>query len=219
MASATIRGTGAQHAYSELRQKILSLELKPGSRLFEENLAATLGLSRTPVREAVRQLISENLLERQPAGGLAVPELDTREIEELYDVRAAVESLMAADAARLATADDIRELEAIVARNAALVELPDEAMRTGASLHAAIAEIAANSWAIRLHEQVASQMERYKRFTNNSSDRRHAALAQHRSIVELIAARDVAGAGAMASKHVIDARDVAVRAVGTSLDK
>lgn len=219
MAQATMRGSGSHYAYDELRRRILSLEIKPGSRLYEESVASSLGVSRTPVREALRQLVSENLLERQPTGGLAVPELDTREIAELYDVRASLEALMASEAARRATPDDVRELEGIVARNAALVDFPEEAMRTGGALHSAIADIADNSWAIRLHTQVASQMERYRRFTNNSDARRHAALDQHRAIVELIAAGDAAKAGVLAQQHVIDARNEAVRAVGTSLDK
>ena len=219
MAQAAMRGSGSHYAYAELRRRILSLEIKPGSRLYEESVAASLGVSRTPVREALRQLVSENLLARQSTGGLAVPELDTREIAELYDVRASLEALMASEAAKRASADDVRELKGIVARNAALVDLPDEAMRTGGALHSAIAEIAGNSWAVRLHAQVASQMERYRRFTNKSDARRHAALEQHRAIVELIAAGDAEKAGRLAHQHVVDARDEAVRAVGTSLDK
>lgn len=216
--AATIRGSGGQYAYVELRRRILSLEIPPGTRLFEESVAVSLGVSRTPVREALRQLVSENLLERQPTGGLAVPQLDSREIAELYDVRASLESLMAGEAARKATDDDVRELEGIVARNAALVDFPDEAMRTGGALHTAIAEIAGNSWALRLHAQVSSQMERYRRFTNNSQARRYAALAQHQSIARLVGARDVEGATRMAHQHVIDARDEAVRAIGADLD-
>lgn len=218
MAETTMRGSGSQYAYTELRRRILSLEIKPGSRLFEESVATSLGVSRTPVREALRQLVSENLLERQPTGGLAVPELDETDISQLYDVRAALEALMASDAARRATAEDIRELEGIVARNAALIDFPEEAMRTGQALHSAIAAIAGNAWATRLHGQVTSQMERYQRFTNYNDDRRHAALAQHRALVELLADHDAEGAGRMAQQHVLDARDEAVRAIGTKLD-
>lgn len=212
------RGSGSQYAYAELRERILSLELAPGTRLFEENLASSLGVSRTPLREALRQLVSENLLERHPTGGVAVPALDAGEIRELYDVRAALEGLMAGEAAAKATADDIIRFESIVSRNAALVGFPDEAMRFGQALHTAIGELAANRWALHLHHQVVSQMERYKRYTNRSETRRHVALEQHTALVRLIAAHDVEGASRLAQLHVATARDEAVSAVSRRLD-
>lgn len=219
MANATMRGSGSQLAYNELRRKVLSLELQPGARLSEESLASSLGVSRTPLREAVRQLVSESLLERLPTGGLAVPQLNQSEISELYDVRASLEMLMAGEAARLAGPDDVEHLKGIVARNAALVDFPDDAMRYGQALHAAIADIAGNDWAVRLHSQVASQMERYRRFTNHSADRRQSALEQHRALVVSIEAKDVDAARHMAFTHVVDARDEALRAIGAKLDE
>ncbi|MEV4737537.1 GntR family transcriptional regulator [Microbacterium sp. LWO14-1.2] len=218
MANATMRGSGSHLAYSELRRKVLTLELQPGSRLSEESLATSLGVSRTPLREAVRQLVSESLLERLPTGGLVVPQLNQTEISELYDVRASLELLMAGEAASRATAADIEELEGIVARNAAMVDFPDDAMRYGQALHSALADIAGNDWAVRLHAQVSSQMERYRRFTNHSAARRQSALEQHRALVRLVADGDVEGARRMAFQHVIDARDEALRAIGANLD-
>ncbi|MCI1035805.1 FCD domain-containing protein, partial [Raoultella terrigena] len=79
---------------------------------------------------------------------------------------------------------DLGELHGILARNAALVEFADDAMQQGMALHARIALIAGNSWAGRLHEQVASQMERYRHYTNSTHRRRDQALAQHRALVE-----------------------------------
>ena len=216
MTDTNIRGSGSQFAYTEVKRRIFDLELKPGTRLFEESLATSLGVSRTPLREALRQLVSERLLERQPTGGLAVPIMDAREIWELYDCRAALEGLMTGDVALIATPEDITELEGIVARNAALVEFPDDAMRYGKALHTAIAEIAANTWALRLHDQVTSQMERYRRYSNNSQTRRHEALKQHRELVEALRARDSQRASRLAFDHVIGARDEALRAIGSA---
>lgn len=62
------RNTGAHFAYAELKRRILSLELKPGERLYEPAMASALQVSRTPLREAIRRLISESLLEQQPTG-------------------------------------------------------------------------------------------------------------------------------------------------------
>jgi DNA-binding GntR family transcriptional regulator len=207
------RNTGAHFVYAELKRRILTLELKPGERIYEPAMAAALQVSRTPLREAIRRLISESLLEQQPTGGVLVPALDEAVISELYEVRAAMESLMARNASLNATPADIKALQGILARNAAMVEFADDAMHQGMALHARIADIAGNSWARRFHEQISSQMERYRHFTNSTQRRRDQALAQHRKLVEAIAAGDADKAAKLAFDHVIGARDAAVRAI------
>lgn len=207
------RNTGAHFVYAELKRQILSLELKPGERIFEPAMAAALRVSRTPLREAIRRLISENLLEQQPTGGVLVPGLDEAAISELYEVRAAMESLMARNACIKATPFDIEALRGILARNAAVVEFADDAMRQGMALHSRLAEMAGNSWARRFHGQVSNHMERYRHFTNSTQERRDQALAQHRALVDAVAAGDPDNAAKIAFEHVMGARDAAVRAI------
>ena len=213
MAESPARNTGANHVYSELKRQILNLELKPGTRIYEPAMAAALQVSRTPLREALRRLISESLLEQQPTGGVLVPQLDENVISELYDVRAALESLMAREACVRATDDDIEKLRGILDRNAAMVGFADEAMKYGVALHATIADIAGNSWAQRFHDQIASHVERYRYFTNNAPERRDEALANHRLLVEAIAARQPDKAAKIAFDHVIGARDETLRVI------
>ena len=216
MADPQPRNTGAHVVYSELKRQILNLELKPGERIYEPAMATALQVSRTPLREAIRRLISESLLEQQPTGGVMVPALDEKVISELYDVRAALESLMAREACAKASPADLDELRGIVARNAAMVEFADEAMKYGVALHAAIARIAGNSWAQRFHEQIASQVERYRYFTNNAPERRDEALANHRLLVEAIASKDAEMAAKVAFDHVIGARDETLRVISST---
>ena len=210
------RNTGAHVAYAELKRQILTLELKPGERIYEPAMAAALRVSRTPLREAIRRLISESLLEQQATGGVLVPELDEAVISELYEVRAAMESLMARNACLKATAADIEALHGILARNAAMVEFADDAMQQGMALHAKIAEIAGNSWARRFHDQISSQMERYRHFTNSTQERRDQALTQHRTLVDAVAGGDPEKAAKTAFEHVIAARDAALRVISGS---
>lgn len=207
------RNTGAHVVYAELKRQILTLELKPGERIYEPAMAAALQVSRTPLREAIRRLISENLLEQQPTGGVLVPILDEAVISELYEVRAAMESLMARNACLKAAPEDIDALRSILARNAALVEFADDAMEQGMALHATIARIAGNSWALRFHEQISNQMERYRHFTNSTQQRMDQALEQHRELVDAIASGNPEAAAGMAFDHVLGARDAAVRAL------
>ncbi|TDL36874.1 GntR family transcriptional regulator [Arthrobacter nitrophenolicus] len=213
MPESPARNTGAHVVYAELKRRILTLELKPGERIYEPAMASALQVSRTPLREAVRRLISESLLEQQPTGGVVVPALDEAAISELYEVRAAMESLMARNACLKATEADIEALRGILARNAAMVEFADDAMQQGMALHAKIAAIAGNSWARRFHEQISSQMERYRHFTNSTQERRDQALDQHRTLVDAVAAGKPEKAAKVAFDHVMGARDAAVRAV------
>jgi DNA-binding GntR family transcriptional regulator len=213
MPEQTARNTGAHVVYAELKRQILSLELKPGERIYEPAMASALHISRTPLREAIRRLISESLLEQQPTGGVLVPALDDAVISELYEVRAAMESLMARNACLKATAADIEALRGILARNAAMVEFADDAMQQGMALHAKIAELAGNSWARRFHGQISSQMERYRHFTNSTQERRDQALTQHRTLVDAVAGKNPDKAAQIAFDHVIAARDAALRAI------
>lgn len=211
------RASGSQLVYSELRRRILAMELEPGARLGETELAAALGVSRTPFREAVRLLLAEGLLEQLPTGGVVVRGISADDVQELYGVRAALEGLLTQEAATRATPADLARLETLLDRNARLVDLPQEAMRAGHELHEAIAGIAANSWAVRLHAQVDVQMARYRVFTNETQERRTHALAEHGEIVATIRAADPEAARRAAEQHVLNARDVAVAAVAERL--
>ncbi|MFD7075495.1 GntR family transcriptional regulator [Nocardioides sp. NPDC059952] len=207
------RMSGAHLVYLELKRRILDLELAPGERLFEPALSAELKVSRTPVREAVRRLIAENLLEQQPTGGVVVPDRGEHEVAELYDVRASLEALMAATAARRATETDHAQLRSLVERNAALVGFADDAMSTGKAIHTEIARIADNGWALRLHEQISNQLQRYRMYTNHTQRRRDEALAEHEELVDAVTGGDADRASHLAFVHVTHARDEAIRAI------
>ena len=208
-----LRMSGGEAVYAELKKRILSLELAPGARLKEVDLADQLQVSRTPLREAIKLLLAEDLLEQLPAGGVVVPTLAIRDIEELYTCRAALEAIQAAEAARKAVAADLTAMNAIVERNALLVGFADDAMELGHSLHARIGVIADNTWANRLHQQVDGHMSRYRTLTNSTQERREKALAEHRAIVAAISAREPDLAGRLARDHVLAAREQAIRVI------
>nr|WP_104191560.1 GntR family transcriptional regulator [Cryobacterium sp. Y82] len=213
MSEPGVRPSGSPYVYTELKRQILNLELAPGERLYEPTLSNKFEVSRTPLREAIKRLISESLLEQQPTGGVVVPMMDAKTIAELYDVRAALEGLTAQEAASKVTEVDIQKMRGIVARNAAMVNFEDEAIILGSSLHHAIMDIADNSWAFKLHNQIASHMERYRRFTNQTQERREAALADHRAICEMVASGNIQQSRDLAFAHVIMARDAALKVI------
>jgi DNA-binding GntR family transcriptional regulator len=100
--------------YSALRTRILSFELKPGEKILESDVAQNLGVSRTPIREALNKLEQEGLIRMLPNKGYFVSDVTTKEIEELYEIREALEVLAIRGAARNATAGDWNRLEQLL---------------------------------------------------------------------------------------------------------
>lgn len=211
------RASGAQVVYAELRRRILDWELRPGRRLYEPELSAALNVSRTPLREALRLLLAEELVDQLPTGGMVVRPVSATDIEELYGVRAVLEGLMTAEAARRLDDAGGVALRDLVARNERLVDLPEAAMNAGHEFHLRIAGIAGHGWASRLHAQVDGHMARYRAFTNRTGQRRSAALAEHQAILAALLARDADRARALAEAHVRNARDAARAAIGEGL--
>ncbi|MFM7244175.1 MAG: GntR family transcriptional regulator [Planctomycetaceae bacterium] len=101
-------------AYEELRSMLAHGRLEPGTQLVNRKLADEIGMSMTPVREAVTRLASEGLVEHVPGAGAFVRRISRQELAELYDVRQALEPLAAACAAQHATAAETAEMREIV---------------------------------------------------------------------------------------------------------
>lgn len=88
-----------ESAYDLIKKMILKGELKPGERITESQLCSYLGVSRTPIRESIRRLTAEGLVEVNPKGEARITELKENEIEEIYQIRAVLESFAAGEAA------------------------------------------------------------------------------------------------------------------------
>ena len=108
-------------AYDELRRMLVTGRLEPGMQLVNRKLADEIGMSMTPVREAVTRLASEGLVEHVPGAGAFVRRITRQELCQLYDVREALEPLAAAQAAAQATPAEIEELRAIAAHSFVLL--------------------------------------------------------------------------------------------------
>lgn len=117
-------------AYQTIREKLISGEYPPGSRISDDLIAREIGVSRSPVREAINQFVSEGLAEYRPRCGTYVRTLSTKELDDLWGVRIALESYAAMEAADNATEEQVRELIAVNDEILELVqtcrELPDQ---------------------------------------------------------------------------------------------
>ena len=209
------RASGAQLVYGELRERILNLELAPGARLPEAELAAGLAVSRTPLREALRMLLAEDLVEQLPTGGMLVRRLDLQDMRELYAVRAVLEGLAAREACRRLTEADLEALGNLVERMRLLVDHPAELTRLSGEFHARIAAVAGNRRCEQLLRQLHGHMRRYHALSSRRGPRRRAALEDHRALFEALSARDPDAAERTVRDHVLAAcREAEAAAAG-----
>ena len=113
-AERTDYGSATDYAYAALRREILEGRFPPGRRMREIELASWLGVSRTPTRQALSRLEHEGLVDMRPRTGLAVATLDAAAMEELYEMRGALEGIASAMAARHSSTRDVETLVQLV---------------------------------------------------------------------------------------------------------
>jgi DNA-binding GntR family transcriptional regulator len=190
-------------AYSVLRQAILSGRFKPGDHLVEREVAAQLGLSRSPVREAFRRLEQDHLVTvtRQ---GLVVQGLTLRDAEELYQIRQQLEALAARLAARNFAPEQRPRLEEILSRTVEAIAANDSAQISaeGIKFHEALAEIADNRHLKRLLAAITEEIRRFRALYLDIPARSQSALEEHRQILAAVAARDQDQAAALMAEHI-----------------
>lgn len=203
-ASTSRRGDALSgNVYQQIRQAIASGTLMPGQRVIETKLAATLNVSRTPVREAIQRLEAEGVLSHSPRQGLIVRQLDYQEIVELYAMRLVLESTAAGLSAQQATEPEIEILQDIVEMEASV-----DTGNTGQSVnynkvfHETLAQSAHNRFLIDSIRALDNSMMLLGGSTLAAEDRLAQAVEEHRAVVNAIKARDTAAARDAMAHHI-----------------
>ncbi|GMG81535.1 GntR family transcriptional regulator [Paralimibaculum aggregatum] len=199
-------------AYRQILEQIRQGALLPGDRLRETELAERLGVSRTPVREAIRQLEADGLVQHVPRHGATVRVLDYAEIMELYDMRVVLEGTAARLAARAASDVEIDELEAINAELAAAGTGPDAA-RLNRLFHGTLFDAAKNRFLSRSMQTLQKSLMILGPSMLSDETRAEAALAEHRVLLTALKARDGAAAEAAMRAHIEASQRLRVRAL------
>lgn len=196
------RESAAQVTYRLLRDAMVNHELAPGARLLEPELAVHLSVSRTPVREALRALEADGFVRRLPTGGLAVAEVDARDVAELYQIRMALESLAAREAARRATMADARELVSILDEADRSADDSRALFVLGERFHRRIAEVADNRRAAEILDKLHDHIVRYRLAAAvENRERQDGARQEHRRVAEAILDGNAVGAERAMSAH------------------
>lgn len=188
----TPRGSLTEDTAERLRVLIEEQHLVPGAHLREKELSARLGVSRTPVREALKILASEGLVELLPNKGARVAQVTLDEVREAFEVLAALEALAGELAAARATDADIAELRALhytMVMHYTRKELADY-FKLNQAIHQKIVEVAGNVTLTAMQDSLNGRL-RWARYTANlPPDRWAQAVAEHEELLEAFAARD-----------------------------
>jgi DNA-binding GntR family transcriptional regulator len=187
-----VRGTLGEQAYEAIREAIVSLELAPGDALVEDELAARLGISKTPVRQALAQLEHEGLVVRIPYKATYVAEIDPDGARDLIELRSVLEAVVTRsaiahlDAEHLAGAEELLDAydEATAAGRLA------EAHELGERFHDLILGRGSNRYARVLLDSLTAQVRRLRAVGGVHPERAMQTGAEHRAILEAIRAGD-----------------------------
>jgi DNA-binding GntR family transcriptional regulator len=193
--------TKAEAVYAEVRWRIVTGLLVPDTTVNQEAIAHELGVSITPVREALRRLESEGLVRFVAHSTVRIPPLDLRELDELYAVRSRLDPF----AVELAAANGSPELGAELLK---VIEQPPadgqpgEQFNSNRAFHRALYLASGNAELGALLDQLWDRTERYRYVLVASGNAQHTSSQEHQALALAVAHRDVAGAAELMAHHV-----------------
>ena len=200
-------------AYVSLKGAIVRGDLHPGQRLVESALSARMGISRIPVREAIKKLEQDGLIEKLGKGGFIVKNPSRKEIEETFGIRACLESYAAALATGHMDAPTIDRLENVLRRYRDALERRDIAKMT--QLNNQLDEIIfSTSGSRKLYALIANFRDfisRYRKVLLTCMEYAAISLSEHEEIVQAMKEGDVEGVEKLVRKHLLRGRDILIK--------
>lgn len=192
--------TKADAAYRELRRRIVDASLAPGSRLDQEMLAAALGVSTTPLREALRRLEAERLVERAAHRQVVIAPLSARELHELYQIRLQLDSLSVQMAAGAGDPRLVVEAE----RHLAPPDPgdPHRSLDVNRAFHRSLYSGSGNAVLTEILDLLWDRTDRYRILLTADPTDSEVAAAEHRQLLSLVAGGRAAEAGELMRRHL-----------------
>ena len=206
--------------FNTLRAAILKGELKPGERLMEIALADKLGVSRTPIREAIRKLELEGLVVMAPRKGAKVASITERDLNDVLEVRKGMEVLAVSLACQRITKEELDKLEEIEGRFQAQIEAGNltELAEIDVEFHDTIYKATNNQRLVQLLNNLREQMYRYRvEYLKDIAVRRTLA-EEHRSICEALRAGDETKALDFIRVHIDNQQKAIIRGLNQEID-
>jgi len=190
-----------QDVAERLRQQIFARQLEPGAWIDEQKLAAEFGISRTPLREALKVLAKEGLVTMKVRRGAYVTEMSRQDVAQVYHLLGLLESDAAATVAQHAAPADHARLAALHERLEKQVRQRDAFFATNEAFHMALLEIAGNRWAMQIVTDLRKVMKLNRHHSLFRQGRLEDSLAEHRALMKAIARHDGPGAARLMREH------------------
>lgn len=207
--------------FEALREAIISGKLKPGQRLMEVQVAEALGVSRTPVREAIRMLELEGFVIMMPRKGAYVSDISIKDIASVFEIRRALEGLAAELAAERASPEHLERLERLLVELADCVEREDvnRFVELDTEFHETVYEASRNERLAPILSLLREQIQRFRTRTLSNPGRMRIAYDEHRALVEALADHDAERARQLASDHIESAENLLMTLIQTEESK
>ncbi|MGI5911282.1 MAG: GntR family transcriptional regulator [Syntrophomonadaceae bacterium] len=198
-----------------IREAIINGNLKPRERLMEIQLAEELGVSRTPIREALRKLELEGFIVMVPRKGAYVADISIKDIADVFEIRAALEALAAGLAAERITDDELEFLERNLAEKADAIVKHDMSrlVEADTNFHEAIYRASRNERLFTIINNLREQIQRFRAMSLAFPGRMRQSLEEHRLIVEAIQASDIISARQLAQEHIENAENSMIESI------
>lgn len=193
----------------KIRELITLGKLKPGERLVETRLAEMLGISRQPIREALRILELEHLITIVPRKGAYVSKISLKKMKEIYDIRAMIEGFAARLAAYHLSGEDFSQLKSLfdLMSEAAQKSNFEKIIKHNLSFHEKIINFSRNDTLIEVYGSVILPVRRYQKMGLSLPSSWVLSLNEHRDILEALASHDAEQVEKMCRCHVLKAKD------------
>lgn len=190
--------------FDVLMNAIMQGQLSPGERLLEVQLADEMGVSRTPVREAIRRLELEGFVVMVPRKGAYVAGLSVDDVESVYEIRTALETLAVRLAAQRMEAEDYRQLDELAEQMKATWQERnvDQWVALDARFHELLYTFSRNERLVQMMSNIMEQLSRYRIISLANVEVRQNSLAEHQKVIEALKRRDSEQAAAAAALHI-----------------
>lgn len=204
-----------------LRQSIFAHELAPGDWVDEQALAADYGISRTPLREALKVLAAEGLVTLKPRRGCYVTEVSEQDLDDIFPLMAMLEGRSAWEAANKYQPEDLARLEEIHARleSYAAGNQVDQFFEANQDFHRLIQELSGNRWLLQLAQDLRKVLKLTRMYSLTVDGRLQQAMAEHQVIMAALRRRDANAAEAAMRDHLFAGRRALARPLATRPEK
>jgi len=202
-----------QEVAERLRQRIFAHEIPPGSWIDEQKLAEQYGISRTPLREALKVLASEGLVELKPRRGCYVTEISRQDLDDIFPLMALLEGRCAFEAtqrvkpAELASLKELHEQLESAAREGRI----DAFFEANQAFHKRVQELSGNRWLLSVIQDLRKVLKLSRLHSLSLEGRLQQSLDEHRAIVAAICAKDAVTAERLMHDHLLSGREAAAK--------